>query len=180
MENIKKYAYNTLVICLIAVGVIIVIVNFSHFGNVEFTDNARVRQHVTPQNTRVQGFIKEVRFEEFQHVKKGDTLVVIEDAEFRLQLAQAEAAVKGQQSGSSAVSASMNTVENNVMVAAAGMRVATAGISEAKEGMDNAKKDYDRFAALLKKGAVTQQQFDNVKTQYEQAVSRYRAAQARL
>lgn len=180
MENIKKYAYNTLVICLIAVGAIIVIMNFSHFGNVEFTDNARVRQHVTPQNTRVQGFIKEVRFEEFQHVKKGDTLVVIEDAEFRLQLAQAEAAVKGQQSGSSAVSASMNTVENNVMVAAAGMQVATAGISEAKEGMDNAKKDYDRFAALLKKGAVTQQQFDNVKTQYEQAVSRYRAAQARL
>lgn len=54
MENIKKYAYNTLVICLIAVGAIIVIVNFSHFGNVEFTDNARVRQHVTPQNTRVQ------------------------------------------------------------------------------------------------------------------------------
>lgn len=146
MENIKKYAYNTLVICLIAIGAIIVIMNFSHFGNVEFTDNARVRQHVTPQNTRVQGFIKEVRFEEFQHVKKGDTLVVIEDAEFRLQLAQAEA----------------------------------AGISEAKEGMDNAKKDYDRFAALLKKGAVTQQQFDNVKTQYEQAVSRYRAAQARL
>lgn len=180
MENIKKYAYNTLVICLIAIGAIIVIMNFSHFGNVEFTDNARVRQHVTPQNTRVQGFIKEVRFEEFQHVKKGDTLVVIEDAEFRLQLAQAEAAVKGQHSGSSAVSASMNTVENNVMVAAAGMRVATAGISEAKEGMDNAKKDYDRFAALLKKGAVTQQQFDNVKTQYEQAVSRYRAAQARL
>lgn len=180
MEKIKKYAYNTLVICLIAIGAIIVIMNFSHFGNVEFTDNARVRQHVTPQNTRVQGFIKEVRFEEFQHVKKGDTLVVIEDAEFRLQLAQAEAAVKGQQSGSSAVSASMNTVENNVQVAAAGMRVATAGISEAKEGMDNAKKDYNRFAALLKKGAVTQQQFDNVKTQYEQAVSRYRAAQARL
>lgn len=69
MENIKKYAYNTLVICLIAVGTIIVIVNFSHFGNVEFTDNARVRQHVTPQNTRVQGFIKEVRFEEFHSMK---------------------------------------------------------------------------------------------------------------
>lgn len=69
MENIKKYAYNTLVIWLIAVGAIIVIVNFSHFGNVEFTDNARVRQHVTPQNTRVQGFIKEVRFEEFRIMK---------------------------------------------------------------------------------------------------------------
>ena len=77
MENIKKYVYNTVVIVLIAVGAIVVILNFSHFGNVEFTDNARVRQHITPQNTRVHGFIKEVRFEEFQKVKKGDTLYEI-------------------------------------------------------------------------------------------------------
>ena len=70
MENIKKYVYNTVVIVLIAVGAIVVILNFSHFGNVEFTDNARVRQHITPQNTRVQGFIKEVRFEEFQKVRR--------------------------------------------------------------------------------------------------------------
>ena len=87
----RKYIYNTVVVILLVVGVFIVILNFCHFGNVEFTDNARVRQHITPQNTRVQGFIKEVRFEEFQKVSKGDTLVVIEDAEFRLRLAQAEA-----------------------------------------------------------------------------------------
>ena len=80
MKNIKKYVYNSVVLLLIVIGASIVIVNFGHFGHVEFTDNARVRQHVTPQNTRVQGFVKEERFEEFQHVKKGDTLPALKAA----------------------------------------------------------------------------------------------------
>lgn len=173
-------AYNIAVVALLVCGVIFVCSRFIHLGSTEYTDNAMVHRNLTPVNTRVPGFIKEIRFEEFQYVHKGDTLVIIEDAEFRLALAQAEAGMKSQKSGTSAVSASMNTVSAGVNVASAGMQVASAGIAEAKEGMDNARKDYERFAALLQKGAVTQQQFDNVKTQYEQARSRYQAAVARM
>lgn len=182
MNKRKKalQAYNIVVIALLIFGVVYVCSRFIHIGSYEYTDNAMVHRNLIPVNTRVQGFVKEVRFNEFQYVHKGDTLVVIEDAEYRLALAQAEAGVKGQKSGSGAVSASMNTVSHNVNVASAGMEVASAGIAEAREGMDNARKDYDRFAALLKKGAVTQQQFDNVKTLYEQARSRYQGAVARL
>lgn len=159
MENIKKYVYNTVVIVLIAVGAIVVILNFSHFGNVEFTDNARVRQHITPQNTRVQGFIKEVRFEEFQKVKKGDTLVVIEDAEFRLRLAQAEADLARMEESSKATGTSIATTD--------------AGIEEARVNLENAKREDKRFEALLKNDAVTQQQYDNVHTAYLSAKARY-------
>lgn len=173
-------AYNIVVVALLVLGAIYACSRFIHLGSTEYTDNAMVHRNLTPVNTRVQGFIKEVRFSEFQYVHKGDTLVVLEDAEYRLALAQAEAGVKGQKSGTSAVSASMNTIERNVSVASAGVQVASAGIAEAKVGMENAKKEYDRFAALLQKGAVTQQQFDNVKTQYEQATSRYQAAVARM
>lgn len=172
--------YNIIVIALLVLGVAYVVSRFVHFGSVEFTDNAMVHRNLTPVNTRVQGFIKEIRFEEFQYVHKGDTLVILEDAEYRLAVAQAEAALKGQKSGSGAVSASMGTTSRNVSVAQEGMRVASAGITEAKVGMDNAKRDYDRYAALLAKGAVTQQQYDNAKTRYEEARSRYDAAQARL
>lgn len=172
-------AYNLVVIALLGLGLVYVCSRFVHIGTVEYTDNAMVHRNMTPVNTRVQGFIKEVRFHDYQYVHRGDTLAIIEDSEFRLALAQAEAAMRGQKSGSGAVSASLNTVESNVSVAAAGIDVATAGISEAKEGMDNARKDYDRFAALLQKGAVTQQQFDNAKTIYEQARSRWQAAKAR-
>lgn len=166
MENIKKYVYNTVVIVLIAVGAIVVILNFSHFGNVEFTDNARVRQHITPQNTRVQGFIKEVRFEEFQKVKKGDTLVVIEDTEFRLRLAQAEADLARMEESSKATGTSIATTD-------AGILVTNAGIEEARVNLENAKREDKRFEALLKNDAVTQQQYDNVHTAYLSAKARY-------
>ena len=166
MENIKKYVYNTVVIVLIAVGAIVVILNFSHFGNVEFTDNARVRQHITPQNTRVQGFIKEVRFEEFQKVKKGDTLVVIEDTEFRLRLAQAEADLARVEESSKATGTTIATTD-------AGIRVTNAGIEEARVNLENAKREDKRFEALLKNDAVTQQQYDNVHTAYLSAKARY-------
>lgn len=162
----KKYIYNTTVIILLIIGAAIVVMNFWHFGDVEFTDNARVRQHITPQNTRVQGFIKEVRFEEFQHVRKGDTLVVIEDAEFRLRLAQAEADLTRATEGSKATGSSIATTE-------AGMHVTEAGIDEARVNMENAKREDARFEALMKQDAVTRQQYDNVHTAYLAAKARY-------
>ena len=166
MENIKKYAYNTLVICLIAVGAIIVIMNFSHFGNVEFTDNARVRQHVTPQNTRVQGFIKKIYFEEYQRVRKGDTLVVIEDAEYCLRLAQAEADYRNALVGMDAMHTTVHAAQSNVLVT-------DAGIEEVRVRLANAEKDYERYKELLKQEAVTVQQFDQVKTEFEATKARY-------
>ena len=86
-----RAVYNGVILLLLIGGAYLVIDRFVHFGNVEFTDNATVRQYITPVDTRVQGFIREIRFEEYQPVHKGDTLVIIEDAEFRLRLAQAKA-----------------------------------------------------------------------------------------
>lgn len=64
-KTILRVTYNAIIFLLLAGGAYLVIDHFVHFGNVEFTDNATVRQHITPVNTRVQGFIKEIRFEEF-------------------------------------------------------------------------------------------------------------------
>lgn len=169
MKNIKKYVYNSVVLLLIVIGASIVIVNFGHFGHVEFTDNARVRQHVTPQNTRVQGFVKEVRFEEFQHVKKGDTLVVIEDTEFRLRLAQAQADLARAEEGSKAT---------GFLDAGIGHLHARhgGGYAGASGRLDNARREDARFEALLAKEAVTRQQYDNVHTAYLSAKARYEQA----
>ena len=90
-NNISTYIYNAVIILCIVGGGAYAVSQFMYFGGGEVTDNARVCQNIVPQNCRVQGFIREVRFTDYQEVKKGDTLVVIEDAEFRLRLAQAEA-----------------------------------------------------------------------------------------
>lgn len=171
-KKIVKRIYNVVVMALLVAACVWAFGHCYHSGDVEFTDDAQVYRHITPINTRVQGFIKEIRFTDYQHVKKGDTLVVIEDSEFRLRVAQAEAGLKGSKSGSSAVSAGMSTTASNVELAA-------AGIEEARVDMENAKQDFDRFASLLKKDAVTRQQYDNAYARYLGAKARYEQANRR-
>ncbi len=177
-KQIKRLC-NGVVILILAAALIYICSRFVHIGSYEYTENGMAHRNQTPISTRVQGFIKEIRFEEFQYVHRGDTLVVLEDAQFRLALAQAEANVRGSHSGAGAVSASINTTQSNVKVAGESMRVAGAGVDEARVAMENARKDYERYAALLRKDAVTRQQYDDMKTRYDETVSRFRAAQAR-
>ena len=139
---------------------------FIHLGNVEFTDNAQVKQHLTPVNTRVQGFIKKIYFEEYQPVKKGDTLVVIEDTEYRLKLAQAEADYKNAIAGKSAMHTTINTTQNNIFVT-------DAVIEEQRVRLKNAEADYKRYQELMKEEAVTPQQFDRVRTEYAATKAKY-------
>lgn len=164
-RKIRKNIYNFIVICLLVGGLIYVSSRFIHVG-VEYTDNAQVRRHITPVNTRVQGFIKEIRFEEYQPVRKGDTLLLIEDSEFRLRLAQAESDLANALSGEQAASAGVATLQNN-------LSVNDAGIEEAEIQMENAKREYLRYEKLLAKGAVTRQQYDNVRTAYEASKTRH-------
>ena len=65
MDNKKliRIAYNVIIGLLLLGGVVLVIKNFWHFGDVEYTDNAHIEQHITPVNSRVSGYIKEIRFE---------------------------------------------------------------------------------------------------------------------
>ena len=164
-----RWTYNIIVLALLIMGSTVVILNFAHFGNVEWTDNAHVRQHITPVNTRVQGFIREIRFEEFQPVHKGDTLVIIEDTEFRLALAQAEAALAQAEAGSRATITGMATTSSNI-------GVTDATIAELHAQMDNAQREDARFQKLLVQQSVTQQQADNIHTAYLAAKARYEAA----
>ena len=164
-----RWTYNIIVLALLTMGSTVVILNFAHFGNVEWTDNAHVRQHITPVNTRVQGFIREIRFEEFQPVHKGDTLVIIEDTEFRLALAQAEAALAQAEAGSRATITGMATTSSNI-------GVTDATIAELHAQMENAQREDVRFQKLLVQQSVTQQQADNIHTAYLAAKARYEAA----
>lgn len=171
-KKIIKRIYNVVIILCFIGAIGWYFSHFYHGSDVVYTDDAQVNRHITPINTRVSGFIKEIRFSDYQHVKKGDTLVIIEDSEFRLHVAQAEAGLRGSKAGSSVVSASMGTTTTNV-------QTASAGIEEARVDMMNAKQDFDRFAALIKKDAVTRQQYDNAYVRYLGAKARYEQASSR-
>lgn len=164
-RKVRKILYNTIILLLLAGGIVYVCSRFIHPG-VEYTDNAQVRQHITPVNTRVQGFIRKICFREYQRVHKGDTLLILEDAEYRLQLAQAEANLANARSGKQATSAGMATTSNN-------LHVDDAGIEEARVQLANARREATRYRKLLEKDAVTRQQYDRVQTAAQAAQARY-------
>ena len=165
----KKLVYNTIVIALLVIGIGYVCTRFLHLGSVEYTDNAQVKQHITPINTRVQGFIKKIYFEEYKPIHKGDTLLVIEDAEFRLRLAQAEADLANALAGQQVTHAGIAMTQNN-------LTVNDAGIEEVCVQRANAERELQRYKKLLEEDAVTRQQYDNVKTAYDAINARYEQA----
>lgn len=165
----KKLIYNTTVIALLLIGVAYVCSRFIHLGNVEYTDNAQVRQHITPVNTRVQGFIKKIYFDEYKPVHKGDTLLVIEDSEFKLWLAQAEADLANALAGRQATNAGIATTQNNISVN-------DATVEEIRVQRANAGRELQRYKKLLEQDAVTKQQYDNIKTAYDAINARYEQA----
>ncbi len=162
----KKLISYTITLAVIAVAAIWVCGKFIHLGNVEFTDNAQVRQQIVPVNSRVQGYIKEIRFKEYEYVKKGDTLVVIDDSDMRLRLAQARADYQNAVAG-------RGVADRSVNVAAANVAVSEASIAEAKVLMENAATEVERHARLLEQDAVTRQRYDAVTTDYEAKKARY-------
>lgn len=162
----KKIAYNIAVGTALVVCLGWVVSKFVHLGNVEFTDNAQIKQQIVPIHSRVQGFVKAIYFNEYQEVKKGDTLLIIEDVEYRYHVAQAMADYSRAITGKKAMGTTVLTAKNNIVVS-------EAGIEESRVRMENAKQEFQRYQELLDQKAVTKQLYDNIKTNYEAAQARY-------
>lgn len=162
----KKIASYIVTIVVIVVAAAWVCAKFVRLGDVEFTDNAQVCQQIVPVNSRVQGYIKEIRFNEYEPVSKGDTLVLIDDSDMRLRVAQARADYQNALAG-------RDVADRSVGVASANVAVTEASIAEAKVLMDMAATDFRRYEKLLEKDAVTRQQYDAAKTDYEAKKARY-------
>ena len=166
MGNIKKNLRSTLILVIAAAGILWVCGHFFHLGKVEWTDNAQVRRNIVPINSRVQGYIESICFDDFDEVHKGDTLVIIENSEHLLRVAQANAAYQRSLVDSTAMGTTISTTENN-------LSVSDAAIDELRIHLTQAEADYHRYKQLLAQNAVTRQQYENVKTNYEAMKSRY-------
>lgn len=162
----QKILVDVVVLTLIAVGLVWVCAPFVHIGSVEYADNAQVYRDMVPVDSRVEGFVKEIRFTEFGHVHKGDTLLLLDDDEFRLQVAQAQAGYLNALAAKSATGTTVMTRRNDVWVS-------DAALEEARVRLQNAADDYNRYKNLLESESVTRQQYDAVKTQYEALKAKY-------
>jgi membrane fusion protein (multidrug efflux system) len=135
----------------------------------EETNDAQVDSYINPVSARAGGYIRQVRFNEHQMVKQGDTLVVLDDREYRAQLQAAEAA--------------MEDAEAQLMVLDAGISSAETAthanwdqIRAAKAKYVQQEQDIRRYINLVKEEAATGADLEQVKARYDVAESDYSAA----
>lgn len=141
--------------------------------NWEETDNAQVEGHVTPVLPRVGGFVAQVRVEENQQVKAGDTLLVIDDRDLRAKLEQANAdlaAAEEQTAGGGGQAVAQ------AAAAQAQAGAARANIGAAEANAEKARRDVDRLRPLAERNIVSKQQFDGVVAAAQAAEAQVRAA----
>lgn len=162
----KKNLRNIIVIAIILGGLFWVCSKFIHFGRVEYTDNAQIRRNIIPINSRIQGFIEKVCFDDYQFVHKGDTLVIIESSEYRLKVVQAKANYQKSLMENTAMETVISTTANN-------LTVSDANIEELRVRMQQTQTDFRRYEKLYSQKAVTKQQYDNKKADYEATKAKY-------
>lgn len=158
---------NLLVLILVLSGLYFVVKSYVNIGNDKFTNASQVEAFINPINTRVSAYIKDIRFVEHQFVKKGDTLLILDDREIQTQLGQAQAAYMAALASRNATSQAVKTVSNNVNTVSANAQSAKANIEATKSRLWNTEQNFNRYKNLLADEAVTRQQFDQVKSEYE-------------
>ncbi|MCT2558976.1 HlyD family secretion protein [Tsuneonella sp. YG55] len=130
-----------------------------------FTDNAYVRQDKVSVTAEVGGQIVEVLVDDDDFVKAGDLMFRIDPAPYRIQIAQADAAIA--------------TAQANATALRNASALSGSDIAAAREDIAFAQASYDRQAALWSKGFTTKADFEAAQHRVAQAREALRSAEAK-
>ena len=132
---------------------------FIDYTTNESSNDAQIEQYISPVNLRASGYIKKIYFTEHQIVKKGDTLLVLDDREYLIRVMEAEAALKDAKAGANVMDATMQTTENSASVY-------DASIAEIEVRLAKLSKDIARYRNLVERKAATPIQLEQLETEY--------------
>lgn len=151
------------------------------------TDDAYLKADMTPLSTRISGTVKKVDVGDYQSVKAGQTLVELEDDDYRAALNQAQAALAGSEAALEDNQATKRIQDAQIEAASAGIVQAQAAINAAKAGiaavspeLDRALTELHRQQALFDSKAATHQQLEAATAQQGQLGGLLEAREADL
>lgn len=134
-------------------------------GRVE-TDNAYVGADVAQVTALVSGPVAEVRVSGTQTVKKGDVLVVLDDADARVDVATAEAALVQAQQRFGQAAAQVGSARAKLASRGADIAQARARLAEADAGLERTRVELARREALAGSGAVSGDELSAARAAY--------------
>ena len=164
----SRWILSTVGLLVIIAGLWQSVLLFLDYKKSETTNDAQIEQYVSPINIKVPGYIRKIYFTEHQYVRKGDTLLVLDDSEYRIRLKEAEAALMDAQAGKNVLETTLNTTQNNAAVF-------IASIKEAETKVSKLKKDYERYQNLVERKAATPVQLEQIKTELDMTKARIEA-----
>ncbi len=156
----RSRIFAIVLVLLVLAGGIFAFVKIKHGKKHVETDDAQIEANISPVIPRVSGYVKDVRAIDNQVVKKGDTLIILDNRDFNLRVEQAESALGTAKSNLSSAEANTNASKAGVNSTHAGVSTIDAQIESAKVALWRATQDYDRYANLIKDHSITQQQFE--------------------
>jgi membrane fusion protein (multidrug efflux system) len=135
----------------------------------EQTNDAQVQEYINPLISRAGGFITKVNFQENQYLKKGDTLLVIDNRESTFRQEQAEAALLNSR-------AQLTVLESNVSSLKTASLVNKSQIKSASAKLLKQQQDYSRYEKLYEVESATKQQLETNKANLDVALADYQIA----
>jgi membrane fusion protein (multidrug efflux system) len=186
----QKYG-TPLIVILLAIAIIVTITrnwNGWEGGRVEqVTNDAYVRGDLTPLSTKVPGLVREVRVTDYQHVRKGDVLVQLDDDDYKAQLSQAAAGVEASKAALENNRRQRQLQDSKIERALAGIDQAKAQIGAAQAGKDAVQADVTRTRAerirqeaLLRTNSTTQQKVEAAVADEQRFTGQYASRDADL
>ncbi len=123
------------------------------------TDNAQVDGHIVPILAKVGGYVKSVDVEDNQVVTGGETVVVIDQAELLVKLAETEADLAAARATAGS-DGEVGQVEAEASAARARREALESRLASAQSSADKAAKDLARVQELADKQIASSQQLD--------------------
>ena len=148
-------------IAIVVVAVLLVVAGLFIFNEMKYqsTDDAYVETTTVNVSPKVSGQIAEVYVKDNQYVKEGDLVAVIDDADYKIRLEQAEANLER-----------INFDQSN----------AKANLTASQSNIELAAKDLERYTILYEQGAVSKQTLDAAQVKYDSARAGLTQAQQAL
>ena len=146
------------------------------------TDNAQVEGHIVPLLPRIGGFVTAVKVRDHQLVKAGDLLAQIDDRDYKVKLAQADAELQlalanaGKAGEASAGGRLPGQAEAQVAAARAAAAGARSNIDQALANADKTQKDLERIRSLVAQKMASPQMLDTAEANARAALAQVRTS----